>query len=1130
MISLSLLTGKANAQVANYTGSGGTSTTVTYYANESGTALTKTGFGTNSSCGSGGLSGMTMSTSITSYASGNPRVYYKVTPNAGYVLNVTGIQAICRSSGTGPTKARLAYSLDNGSTWTAEGSDHTQSTSGSCGASTNNFSWAGGISLPGITATNGIIVAVYPYSAGASGGTFQVNQLNVAGSVTASATCSGTPAAGSVSPAIASFCGSGSTTVTLSGASGGGGIAYQWQSSPDNATWSNISGATNVTCNTGSISATTYYRAATTCTVSALSATTSSTSVTINAIPTVAAITGPSVVNTGSTITLSSATSGGVWTSTGTATATIGSATGIVTGVAPGVTTISYAVTVSGCTGYATASISAVNAGTLATYIGTGGSSTSVIGIAGETVGALTATGFGTNGPCASGGLSGITVNTVHATYATSGPRVYFQILPATGNQLNVTGFSAITRESSTGPTKARLAYSLDGGTTWVDDATDHAQSTGGSCGASSNNFSWTSGLTVVGITSTTNGIIVAVYPYAPGASTGTFQVNRITINGTVTPAGSCTGATGGTAAAATSDFCGSGSTTMSVTGGTAGTGITYQWQDSPDGTTYTSISGATNATFVTPTLTATTNYQLVTTCSFGGTATSSAATVAINAIPSAGTITGVPSYIYIGTTETLSNATTGGTWSSSNVGVATIGSADGIVTGLIPGTTVVTYTVTSGTCTGTATAFASVLHPNTIAAYLGEDGNSVATTAFAGVSTTILNETGFGHNPACARGGISGLTNNAVHTFSTTNANVYFKVTANAGNYFDVTGFHATLRRSNSGIQKVRMAYSLDNGATWSDDGIDQAPDNAGCSFSSTGFSYSTSLPAGVNPASDGVIFALYPYDPIADGGTIQVNAIDITGQVNECPETAPINESNVVVCAGSTTTLTDETTGGTWSSSTPGVATVGSADGIVTGVSAGTATITYSVATPCGASFVTIVMSVNPTPSVDAITGNAPVCVGGNITLATTSTGGAWGSMDAAIAGVDGITGEVTGNEEGTVEIVYEIENEFGCIGRASAIVTVNICGGKSSPAAGVTAEAAAQVSLYPNPATATLNVASAEAVNVTIMSIDGKVMIEQKNAKSINVAGLTAGIYLVKIYDQNNMLVKTARFTKN
>ncbi len=56
--------------------------------------------------------------------------------------------------------------------------------------------------------------------------------------------------------------------------------------------------------------------------------------------------------------------------------------------------------------------------------------------------------------------------------------------------------------------------------------------------------------------------------------------------------------------------------------------------------------------------------------------------------------------------------------------------------------------------------------------------------------------------------------------------------------------------------------------------------------------------------------------------------------------------------VCFGAMTTLTEDSTGGTWSSSNAAVAAVGST-GIVQGVSHGTATITYAFATGCNATF---------------------------------------------------------------------------------------------------------------------------------------------------------------------------------
>jgi hypothetical protein len=53
--------------------------------------------------------------------------------------------------------------------------------------------------------------------------------------------------------------------------------------------------------------------------------------------------------------------------------------------------------------------------------------------------------------------------------------------------------------------------------------------------------------------------------------------------------------------------------------------------------------------------------------------------------------------------------------------------------------------------------------------------------------------------------------------------------------------------------------------------------------------------------------------------------------------------------VLVGQTTTLANTTSGGTWSSSVPSRATIGSVSGVVTGMSIGTTNITYMMSTGC-------------------------------------------------------------------------------------------------------------------------------------------------------------------------------------
>ncbi|MCZ2356551.1 MAG: T9SS type A sorting domain-containing protein, partial [Bacteroidia bacterium] len=95
--------------------------------------------------------------------------------------------------------------------------------------------------------------------------------------------CSGTPTAGTASVTPTGFCGATNPTLTLSGYTVAGGITFQWQSSPNGSSWTNISGATTASYSAPPITATTYYRCVVTCTNSSLSA--NSTTAVVTAVP-----------------------------------------------------------------------------------------------------------------------------------------------------------------------------------------------------------------------------------------------------------------------------------------------------------------------------------------------------------------------------------------------------------------------------------------------------------------------------------------------------------------------------------------------------------------------------------------------------------------------------------------------------------------------------------------------------------------------------------------------------------------------------------------------------------------------------------------------------------------------------
>jgi uncharacterized protein YjdB len=139
--------------------------------------------------------------------------------------------------------------------------------------------------------------------------------------------------------------------------------------------------------------------------------------------------------------------------------------------------------------------------------------------------------------------------------------------------------------------------------------------------------------------------------------------------------------------------------------------------------------------------------------------------------------------------------------------------------------------------------------------------------------------------------------------------------------------------------------------------------------------------------------------------------------------------------VCAGSNITLTDTATGGVWNASN-GNATV--SGGVVTGISAGTDTITYSVTNFCGTATATHIVTISTVADAGAITGASTVCQGASVTLSDTSTGGTWSSSDNTIASVSA-GGVVTGVAAGSVTIFYSVSNGCGSA-TANTGITVN------------------------------------------------------------------------------------------
>ncbi len=285
---------------------------------------------------------------------------------------------------------------------------------------------------------------------------------------------------------------------------------------------------------------------------------------------------------------------------------------------------------------------------------------------------------------------------------------------------------------------------------------------------------------------------------------------------------------------------------------------------------------------------------------------------------------------VCVGATTTLTDITTGGTWSGGITTIATV--SGGVVTGVGTGTATITYTALGKTTTATVTV-------NPLPAVVAMTG---ATSVCAGATATLTDATA---------GGVwsSGSTTIATVTGGT------------------VTGVTAGT---------TTISYTLTN---------------------TCGSATATK--------------------------TITVNPLAIPGTITGA----------TAVCAGATITLTDVAAGGAWSSSNTTAAVTG---GIVTGVTAGTDTISYAVTNTCGTMAATYTITINPLPAAGTITGASSVCQGVTITLTDAASGGVWSSSNTS-ATVSG--GVVFGVSAGVDTISYAVTITCGTA-TATKAVTIN------------------------------------------------------------------------------------------
>jgi len=474
-------------------------------------------------------------------------------------------------------------------------------------------------------------------------GTSTTTRPNMRFGWTVSTACTGTPNAGTAAISSASGCAPLSTTLSATGITSGSGITYQWQSGPSaTGPWTNVAGATSTSSTVTAPSGLTYYKLVTTCSSSGLS--NSSNAVSFNG----TACGSNNIPSTGSNV-ISCGTSTFLYDAGGSAGDYAVNSSGytVLANSGSGVITLSGTSSGESCCDYIRVYRGVGTAGTLVGTYYMGTAIPTITSLAGESLtvqlysdGSVQGAGCtiqvlysGTCAPpCVPTGdqtsygagswigyvydaatagafttYKGIvteatTFNRTHTTIAAgaTAPHCSMNSDLFTIRYKNTTNFPAGYYTFSVGGDDG-VRFSIDGGATWL-----------------INNwviqgYTVSSNPTQVYLSGNTN-MVFEYFENSGGAQSSFSYAFTPACSGTPTP--------GNTLASATSVTSGS-TTNLSLQNATAP--ATYQWQSSTSSTgPWTSIGGATAATY-TATVTATTWYQCIVTCTASGATATSA-------------------------------------------------------------------------------------------------------------------------------------------------------------------------------------------------------------------------------------------------------------------------------------------------------------------------------------------------------------------------------------------------------------------------------------------------------------------------------------------------------------------------
>ena len=576
---------------------------------------------------------------------------------------------------------------------------------------------------------------------------------------------------------------------------------------------------------------------------------------------------------------------------------------------------------------------------------------------------------------------------------------------------------------------------------------------------APATNYLWNNGATTQSITVSTVGSYFVNVGTGSCSATSTpvfVSYNPVPV-ANITPSGPTT-------------FCLGSQVTLN---GPAGNGYTYLWSN---GATTQGITSA-----------AAGNFSVTVTNAFGCSASSSTQAVVVNPLPVVTPITGTATLCSNGQTQ-LANVMTGGIYTSSNLNVASIGNASGLVSGIGAGSSTISYLYTDNNgCSNTVTYPITVvaapvatiaangatsfcqggsvgLQASSGAAYLWSTG---ATTPSINVSTAGNYSVTVTAANGCSASSTS--TPVVVNTLPTAAIQQGATVSFCAGASAQLTAVPAAsyLWSNGSTAQTINVlapgSYTVSvtgtNGCTATSSAtvvtqtalptatISASGSTAICQGASVTLTASTAASyLWSNGATSQSITVLNPgsYTVQTSNGSCIANSAPTTVSLNPVPTANITANGPTTFCSGGQVTLA-ATTGNNftylWSN--------GSTAATLATAVAGNYSVTVTNSFGCSATSAPQAVVVNAVPTVPAISGSATVCSNAQTLLSNTLSGGVYSISNPSVATIGQNSGLVSGLNAGTAVVSYTVTNTNGCTATATLPFTV-----LAAPAASVSA----------------------------------------------------------------------------